>query len=144
MNRAGTKLLGAASPKQLTEKSFSQFIHPDSQQEIGKRLEATQTDEKGATLKLEAKFVRLDGEGVDLALTAVPFQQEEEASTLIVFSDISERKRAQESMAFDARLVSHLPNAIVAVDNDRRITYWNQTAEQMYGVPADEALGTQL
>ena len=144
VNRAGTKLLGAASPKPLTEKPFSQFIHPDSQQEIGKRLEATQTDEKGATLKLEAKFVRLDGEGVDLALTAVPFQQEEEASTLIVFSDISERKRAQESMAFDARLVSHLPNAIVAVDNDRRITYWNQTAEQMYGVLADEALGTQL
>ncbi|MEE8160387.1 MAG: PAS domain S-box protein [Acidobacteriota bacterium] len=144
VNRAGAKLLGAASPKQLTEKPFSQFIHPDSQQEIGKRLEATQTGEQGEMVKLEAEFVRLDGEGVDLALTAVPFQQEGEASTLVVFSDISERKQAQESLAFGARLFSNLSDAIVAVDNDRRITYWNKTAERMYGVPADEALGTQL
>ena len=111
---------------------------------IGKRYGSYPDGSEGdATLKLEAKFVRLDGEGVRPGLDELSPMETRgaEGSTLIVFSDISKRKRAQESVAFNAMApVSHLPNTIAAVDKDRRITYWNQLPHfKCMSVTADDA-----
>ena len=55
--------------------------------------------------------------------------------------DITERKRAEEQLAFQASLLASINDAVVATDDKFLITYWNQAAEQIYGWAAVEVLG---
>lgn len=40
--------------------------------------------------------------------------------------------------------LDQINDAVVVIDGEYRITYWNAAAESMYGVPTQEALGKQL
>jgi diguanylate cyclase (GGDEF)-like protein/PAS domain S-box-containing protein len=59
----------------------------------------------------------------------------------IVVVDITERKKAEEAMRFQTDLLAAAGQAIVAVDTDRNVIYWNRAAEEMYGWTAAEAIG---
>jgi PAS domain S-box-containing protein len=60
---------------------------------------------------------------------------------IALIADITERKRAQESLAYQSLLLSNVNDAIVASDSNLNLTYWNKAAEAMYGWTAQEALG---
>jgi PAS domain S-box-containing protein len=51
------------------------------------------------------------------------------------------RKRAEEKVVEQAALLDKSQNAIMVVDLAHRITYWNKSAERLYGWPAREACG---
>ena len=53
----------------------------------------------------------------------------------------SERKNAEETLAFQANLLSNVQDAIVAVDENFVITYWNKIAEEVFGWASEEAIG---
>lgn len=143
INRAGARLLGAASPKQVTEKLISEFARPESKEDIAPLLPGAEKPvEEG--FRLEAGFVRLDGVDLQMRLTAVPCAENSQADLLVVLSDITERVKERKPLVFHADLLSHACDAIVAVDGERRITYWNKPAERLYGVLSEEALGGTL
>jgi PAS domain S-box-containing protein len=52
-----------------------------------------------------------------------------------------ERKRTEERIAHQARLLDSVNDAIVASDEQFRLTFWNAAAEAMYGWQAEEVLG---
>ena len=54
---------------------------------------------------------------------------------------ITEPEHATDSLRFQAELLAAVGQAIVAVDLDRVVIYWNRAAEAMYGWSADEAIG---
>ena len=56
-------------------------------------------------------------------------------------SDITERKRAEEQLRYQADLLANVSDAIVASDTQYRITAWNAAAEAIYGWKAEEVLG---
>jgi PAS domain S-box-containing protein len=58
--------------------------------------------------------------------------------------DLSERKRAEDSMRFQGRLLDTVEQAVIATDTDGTITYWNRHAEKLYGWSAAEALGRNI
>ena len=58
--------------------------------------------------------------------------------------DITERKRAQEAIAFQAKLLDTVAEAVIATDLDGTITYWNHFAETLYGWSAEEAIGGNI
>ena len=58
--------------------------------------------------------------------------------------DITEQKRAEEQLHFQAQLLQTVGQAIIATDPAGVITYWNRVAEQMYGWPAEEVLGRNV
>lgn len=41
-------------------------------------------------------------------------------------------------------ILSHVSDAVVAIDSDRRIRYWNKAAERVYDLKADEVIGKPL
>lgn len=41
-------------------------------------------------------------------------------------------------------ILDHVSDAVVAVDGEGRVTYWNQSAQRLYGIRADDALGRPL
>ncbi len=58
--------------------------------------------------------------------------------------EITERKRAEENLAYQAHLLANVNDAILATDNQLIITAWNPAAERMYGWQAEEALGRSV
>ena len=58
--------------------------------------------------------------------------------------DLTERRRAEESVRFQAHLLDTVEQAVIATDLEGRITYWNHFAEKLYGWPADEAVGRDI
>lgn len=45
---------------------------------------------------------------------------------------------------FQANVLAHVSDAIIAIDNEHRIVYLNKRAEQLYNVEADEFIGRRL
>jgi len=65
--------------------------------------------------------------------------------------DITERKRlereersARERAEGLARIVESTSDAIISLDLDRRVVFWNASAERIYGYPAAEAFGQHI
>jgi PAS domain S-box-containing protein len=58
--------------------------------------------------------------------------------------DITERRKAEETLSFQADILNSVHDAIVAADGDCLIIYWNGMAEKMFGWTAEEALGKHV
>jgi PAS domain S-box-containing protein len=52
-----------------------------------------------------------------------------------------DRKRAEEQIKYQARLLRHINDAVIATDDQFRITAWNRAAERIYGWTAAEVVG---
>ncbi|MBI5951151.1 MAG: PAS domain S-box protein [Chloroflexi bacterium] len=55
--------------------------------------------------------------------------------------DITKRKQVEEHVAYQARLLANVNDAIVGSDVQFRLNVWNTSAESMYGWKAEEVLG---
>jgi PAS domain S-box-containing protein len=55
--------------------------------------------------------------------------------------DITVRKKAEESIRFQALLLNTVEQAVIATDLNGKIIYWNQFAEKLYGWSAEDAVG---
>jgi len=60
------------------------------------------------------------------------------------FSDVTEKKRADDELRFQAQLMDEVEAALIALDGDTRITHWNSGAERLYGWSREEVLGRRL
>lgn len=97
INNAGVKLFGAASQQELIGKSILDFVHPDSQEILEAPVRQSEVQQTQADIT-HGKFVRLDGEVIDVELTGVPVTYRGKPATQVVIEDITERKRAKEAL----------------------------------------------
>ena len=73
--------------------------------------------------------------------TSAPFVWGNEPHLLLLFNDITGRKQAEEHVREQAALLDKAQDAILVLDLDDRIIYWNKSAERIYGWTAAEAIG---
>ena len=59
----------------------------------------------------------------------------------IVVEDDTERVRLHRELEFQASLLDHVRNAVIATDSDGRITHWNRHAESIYQWTREEVIG---
>ncbi|MDA2934019.1 PAS domain S-box protein [Acidobacteria bacterium AH-259-D05] len=143
VNRAGSRLLGAASPKQLIDKNFSEFAHPDSQKTVAEEIQKS-VAEPASTTVLQEKFVRLDGKEISLNLEAASFSDNNNQGTLVVFREATPQDQEQQLFFFHDQLLSQVPDAVVAINTEKRVSYWNKSAQQIYGLTSEQCLGQRL
>ncbi len=86
--------------------------------------------------ELESKIV----EGVWFEAHAYPTK----TGLSVYLRDITERKRSDQEIAFQAHLLSAVEQAVIATDLDGTIVYWNSFAESLYGWSATEAVGSSI
>ena len=58
--------------------------------------------------------------------------------------EITEKKRAEETLRFQANILENVSDIIVTTDLNHRITSWNMAAETVYGISAADAIGRQF
>lgn len=97
INTAGAKLLGAASSEEIIGKPILDFAHPDSREIVeargrSGRVKGTQGD------ITQEKFVRLDGEVIEVEVRGIPVTYLGKPAMQIVVSNITERKQAKEAL----------------------------------------------
>ena len=141
VNREGSRLFGAVSPKQLINKSVSELAHPDSQ--VVQRLPKPEDEVDGPTI-LQDRFLRLDGTELSVTLEATSFRDNGDPGTLLVFRETTRKDEEQQLFSFHAQLLSQISDVVVAVDSQQKVSYFNQRAEQIYGLGAAEAVGREL
>ena len=58
--------------------------------------------------------------------------------------DITERKQAEQRLADQAALIDKARDAIIVRDLEHRVTYWNKSAERLFGWTVEEVLGRNV
>jgi PAS domain S-box-containing protein len=71
INKAGAKMLGAATPEQLVGRSILDFVHPDYQ-EIAINRVRQMINGDVVICPGEEKWIRLDGRSIDVEVAAMP------------------------------------------------------------------------
>jgi PAS domain S-box-containing protein len=82
--------------------------------------------------------LRADGEEFPIEASISQIETDSRKLYTVILRDISERKRADEALKEQARILDLAP--VLIRDLNGRILFWNTGSEQMYGWTAEEAL----
>jgi PAS domain S-box-containing protein len=88
----------------------------------------------------EVKVRRKDGSIINVLYSARFITINGKEMILNIGHDVTKRQKNEEEIKYQAFLLSQVNDAIIGVDSNFCITYWNFGAEQMYGYTKEEAL----
>ncbi len=142
-NRAGLECVGATSADQVIGRSIIDFVHPDS---LGPTLEriATLSEDDPVSEPAEATIMRLDGTPWVVESVSVLTRWEGENAYQVILRDLTDRKRVEAALRYQANLVEHVSDAIIGLDTSGKVESWNRAAELIYGVASEDAVGRAL
>jgi PAS domain S-box-containing protein len=142
VNPAFEKLTGFTLAEIIGMKTPYPWWPQETKDEINTKLKESAL---GNGIKKEMAYQKKSGERfwVELNVTLIN-KNGERQYILINWTDITERKQMEEAMRFSDAAFKSIHESIIAVDNDRIITYWNNISEQLFGIPASEAIGMKL
>ena len=162
LNRTGALLMGAQDPQEILDRPTFEFIHPDYHQEV--RDSVTRLLGGGVSVhSAERVYVRLDGTTIPVQVEAGRIMWNGKPAILGMFSDITERKQAEEALAnLNATLerqvndrtkalrrseerfrqfFDHAPNVTALKDHNGRYLYTNRRFNEVFRLAPGTALG---
>ena len=91
-------------------------------------------------------LIQKNGDAVPIDDSGAPIKDKDGKTTgvVLIFRDITERKKAEEANAKQAELIDLSPDAIIVRKLNGTITFWNKGAEKLYGWTKDEAIGQNV
>jgi len=142
-NKGAERIFGY-SPEEAIGQPATLLIPPDRFDEepfILERIRQGQRVEHYETVRR-----RKDGSLLDISLTISPIKSEEGriVGASKIARDISERKRVEKQISFQAHLLDAVEQAVIATDLNGTVVYWNSFAEGLYGWSAAEVLGANI
>jgi PAS domain S-box-containing protein len=93
-NKAAVSTIGAKSMEEVIGLSTMSFVHPDSLDLAVERIKLMYTEKRKADL-IREKFVRLDGQVIDVETTATYLLYGGKPSIQLIFRDITDRIRIE-------------------------------------------------
>jgi len=142
-NSAALQIAGVDRSDQLVGRPVADFVEPDSLQAMYHRLSKL-TSPGARTRPVEAELVRYDGATLPVELVSVRTTWEGRPAMQVIMRDITTKKAAEATLRYQAALVQHVSNAIIATDRHGLVTSWNPAAEAVYGISNDKALGRHV
>ncbi|MBN2124480.1 MAG: PAS domain S-box protein [Deltaproteobacteria bacterium] len=146
VNRAWRETLGYGE-EEVERLSVFDIIHPDSRAHCREVFRQVLGGEKVESF--EAAFLAKKGGKILLEGNLnCRFVEGRPVSTRAIFRDITERKEIEEALKISEErfrtIAASAQDAIVSVDNDGRISYWNPSAARIFGYQEKEALGRDI
>ena len=105
LNATALKLFGAENSAQLLGKPALERFHPDFRQQVAARIQTINTQNQPVS-QVEEKILRLDGQTVEVEVSAVPFVYNQVHGGLVFMRDISRRKKTEESLQLKDHLIN--------------------------------------
>jgi len=139
-NNATLKLMGAKSLDELTGKSALDFVHPDYKDIAVQRIQRIYDNEEKITLTDE-KFIKLNGDVIDVEVTAILINYFGELSIQMIVRDITERKQNKDMLVKLKKAVETSGKAIFITDQNGIFKYVNPAFNDLYGYTLDEIIG---
>jgi PAS domain S-box-containing protein len=134
------------SPKELAkmEDQFSSLLHPEDIPQASENLARLKYARDGEIAEVEYRIRRRDGEWRRIASRMIPFERDEQGVVRQIITaslDITERKRAEESLQLFHNLIDRSSDAIEIIDaNTLRFLDCNESAYQTLGYTREEFL----
>jgi PAS domain S-box-containing protein len=145
INPTGAKIMGGKTQEELIGTYVLDLVHPDYQQVVRKRIQATLTHDLNAE-PIEEKLMRIDGTTFDAEVVALPINFKDKASMLVMFADITERKQAEAALRKSEEnfrnLSENTADGILIVAPDGRHIYGNRHACDLLRYSPEEMLQT--
>jgi diguanylate cyclase (GGDEF)-like protein/PAS domain S-box-containing protein len=141
----------ACCAEQIVGSSITRFVHTDSIAPMLSRIDALRSP-GDVSEPSEAAVMRFDGTTLDVEAVSVLSTWNDEPAFQVIFRDLTEQKAAQSALRYQAALVDHVSDAIIATTASGLVTSWNPAAENIYGrsavgvlaQPVSEAVGADL
>jgi PAS domain S-box-containing protein len=139
--------LGFAKPPQTFEPApgaVLAFAHPDDREMLRRGIEhAVRT---GAPCHLELRAVDSSGESAWMGFIGRVHggAQGHPVRFIGVLRNITERKRTEEALRREARILEGVHDAVISADMRGMVTTWNRAAERILGYTAAEAVGRSV
>ena len=140
VNPAASRFSDVESPNDMLGRPITDFVAPESIPGMAHRL--AQLTVPGATSEpSEAMFLRSDGTTYPMEVVSVRTTWAGRPAYQVIMRDISAQRAAEAALRYQAALVEHVSDAIIATDGAGRVTSWNPAAEAIYGLSAAETQG---
>jgi len=113
-------------------------------------VEKLERRKKGIKELYEIGFRRKDGAEIWMSIKAAPLYDDHGnfAGSILGVMDITKRKKAEaalkESEERFRAIAGTAKEAIIMIDDDGKISYWNRAAEEIFGYSSQEVLGEDL
>ena len=139
------KVFGYDRQEAVDTMNVLDHVHSDDLSHVLEETEKAMAEGSGTGNVAEYRFRHKDGswrwvESVGTYLTDDPTVR----GVVVTVRVIAERKEAEERLRFQAQLLGAVGEAVIALDANGRVSYWNRPAEETYGWSAQEALGRLL
>lgn len=131
-------------PQEMLGRPFADFAFSDLDKKGAQSLKDINKDKQ--QFQFETMHRRKDGSSVLLSFNVIVVrdQQGKLRGTTGTATDITERRRAEEQIREQANLLNLAHDAIIALDLEDRVLFWNKGAESLYGWTRDELIGAKL
>ncbi|OFW34287.1 MAG: hypothetical protein A2074_05585, partial [Candidatus Aquicultor primus] len=142
-NAAAAKLLGTSEPSELIDRPILSLVHPEDHALVKERVSLMmQGNEVDLT---EERFVRLDGEIIDVEVAASPIVYNGKQAIQVAVRDVTEPRQALAAVVEAKERVEQLyrvmPSAVFTVDSESLITSFNDKAVEITGYEPSEIIG---
>lgn len=120
--------------------SWLATVHADDRERVGRRIEEAFSS---GEMQADYRTMRPDGSSSWTAASGkVIFDERGRPKRMLgVSMDVDARKRTELELQKQARVLDLANDAIMVLDNEGHITFWNRGAEQLYGWERQEVLG---
>ena len=143
-NPAAQSLLGWPQ-SEITGKPIDQvfrIINEFTREKVENPISRILREDAVVGLTNHTLVIARDGTEIPIDDSAAPIKQNGQTiGMVLVFRDISERRRAQQDASYLAAIVESSDDAIVGKSPDGIIQTWNDGAERLYGYKAEEVIG---
>jgi two-component system cell cycle sensor histidine kinase/response regulator CckA len=139
MNHRMSEMLGYA-PEEVLGRSAFDFMDDDARTDAHEVFERLRL---GNREQLEFRFKRKDGTDLWSSVQSIPLLDATGCfeGVLGMFTDIAERRSAEETCNRLAAIVESCGDAIIGEDLSGMIVSWNRAAHRLFGYTSEEVLG---
>ena len=147
VNQAWLDTLGYTRDE-VIGRPFSEFLHPEWKNHFKEKF--PQFKAIGEILGVEFELVRKDGRAIMVSFNGKIGKNSQDCfqQTHCIFQDITNRKQAENALLESEErlraIAESTKDAIVMMDQNVTISFWNPAAQRIFGYTATEAMGKDL
>ncbi|MFP4368304.1 MAG: PAS domain S-box protein [Candidatus Kapaibacterium sp.] len=131
------------SREEIINKTISDITEDLSQEDV-KEIISNLRENKIKSRKLHSRHIKKNGNSIPVEIIARLAEAQGEEILICVVRDNSDYLEKEQRLQFQADLLNAVGESVIAIDESRKIIFWNKFAEQSFGYNANEVTGADI